>query len=140
MITGKRKGKGRVKTVVDFGMLDDQTVCRVRTVNGECENEVRRSNAENSIRQLLERTLRMRLTDRPFEKMFTFTIEPRTIRGRVGEESGTMWTEYTVRPGCVSMVLDTAMEIYRSILNCCSEKNTALDHELPKIGMKGMPA
>ena len=125
MITRKRKGKGRVKTVVDFGMLDDNTVCRVRTVNGERANEVRRSNAENSIRQLLERTLRMRLTDRPVAKMFTFTIEPRSVHGRVGEESGTMWTEYTVHPGCVSMVLDTAMEIYRHIINCCSEKNTA---------------
>lgn len=125
MITGKRKGKGRVKTVVDFGMLDDQTVCRVRTVNGDCANAVRRSNAENSIRQLLERTLRMRLTNRPFAKMFTFTIEPRTIRGRVGEESGTMWTEYTVRPGCVRMVFETAMEIYRNIINACSEKNAA---------------
>lgn len=28
MISRKRKGKGRVKTVVDFGMLDDNTVCR----------------------------------------------------------------------------------------------------------------
>lgn len=27
MISRKRKGKGRVKTVVDFGMLDDNTVC-----------------------------------------------------------------------------------------------------------------
>ena len=125
MITGKRKGKGRVKTVVDFGMLDDQTVCRVRTVNGECANEVRRSNAENSIRQLLELTLRMRLTDRTFKKMFTFTIEPRSVRGIVGYESGMMWTDYTVRPGCVSMVLETAMEIYRIIINACSEKNAA---------------
>lgn len=125
MISRKRKGKGRVKTVVDFGMLDGNTVCRVRTVNGDCLNAVRRSNAAASVRQLLERTLRMRLTDRPFEKMFTFTIEPRSVRGRVGEESGTMWTEYTVHPGCVSMVLDTAMEIYRHIINCCSEKNTA---------------
>ena len=125
MISKKQNGGGRLKTVVDFGMLDGKTVCRVRMVNGGCENAVRLMNAENSIRKLLERALRMRLTERPFKKMFTFTIEPRSVRGRVGYESGMMWTEYTVRPGCVSVVLETAMEIYRNIINACSEKNAA---------------
>ncbi len=125
MISKKQNGGGRLKTVVDFGMLDGKTVCRVRMVNGGCENAVRLMNAENSIRKLLELALRMRLTERPFKKMFTFTIEPRSVRGRVGYESGMMWTEYTVHPSCVSMVLETAMEIYRNIINARSEKNAA---------------
>ena len=107
----KKKGKGRVKTV-----------------NGERENPVRRINAANSMMGVMMRVLEPRLTELPFLKMFSFVIEPRKIRGAVGREEGTMWIEFRRHPSCVASVAETAMEIYRTIISGC-EKNGAAGKE-----------
>ena len=125
MVTEKKKGKGRVRTVVDFGCLDGCTVCRIRTVNADRDDKVKRLNAETSVRGLLERALHIRITDRPFVKMFSFWIEPRNVHGGVGNESGTMWTDFRVYPSCINMVRKTAVEIYDAIIHACEKKYAA---------------
>ena len=121
----KEKGKGRVKTVVEFGCIDGFTVCRVKTVNGERETPVKRLNAANSMTDVMMRVLEPRLTVLPFVKMFSFVIEPRKVSGTVGREEGTMRIEFRQHPSCVVSVAETAMEIYRTIINGCQKKDAA---------------